>query len=281
MTTNTQQQLQRYLSQARFEVLPLSGVLDQADTLPRDATVTVTSSPSKGTEATLDTAAQLRSKGFHAVPHLSARLVTDRSHLAELYSRIDELGLSEVFVIAGDSPTPAGEFTDALSLLRATDELGLRPPRVGVTGYPEPHAFISDQTTIQALDEKSRYADYIVSQICYDPNTIVSWVKAVRERGVTLPIHIGAPGSVDPKKLLRISLKIGLGPSMRFLRKQQGVVTRLLTRYTPETIFDELSPYLLDPDYGIAGWHLFTFNEITKTRKWVDEMAARLQEVPA
>lgn len=280
MTTSTQQ-LRRHLTQARFEVLPLPGVLDQVRTLPRDATVTVTSSPAKGTEATLDLAAQLRDEGFHVVPHLAARLVTDRSHLTALSDRITELGLPEVFVIAGDAPAPAGAFPDALSLLRAMDELGIRPPRVGITGYPEPHAFIPDANTIRATDEKARYADYIVSQICYDPNAIVTWVKALRGRGTRLPVYIGAPGSVDPKRLLRISLKIGVGQSLRFLRKQHGVVTRLLTRYTPDDVLDELAPYLLDPEYGIAGWHLFTFNEINKTRQWVNDMAARLQEVPA
>ncbi|MDR7300431.1 methylenetetrahydrofolate reductase [Haloactinomyces albus] len=281
MTTSTQQQLQRHLMQARFEILPLPGTMDQVGALSRDATVTVTSSSAKGTEATLDLATRLRREGFHVVPHLAARLITDRAHLSQLCDRIAEAGISEVFVIAGDAPTAAGEFPGALSLLQAMDELGIRPRRVGITGYPEPHAFIPDTTTVQALDEKSRYADYIVSQICYDPTTIRSWVESLRERGVTLPVYIGAPGSVDPKKLLRISMKIGLGQSMRFLRKQNGMVTKLLTRYTPENIFDELGPYLLTPNYGIAGWHLFTFNEITRTQKWVEDMAARLQEVPA
>lgn len=278
---NHTQQLQRYLLNARYEVLPLRGVMDQVRCLPEGTTVTVTSSPAKGTEATLDLAGRLRAEGFHVVPHLAARLITDSSHLAEVFTEINRLGLTEVFVIAGDAPTPAGRYTDALSLLRAMDDIGARPQRVGITGYPEAHAFISDQMTIQATDEKARHADYIVSQICYDPNTIATWVKTLRARGVTLPVHIGAPGSIDPAKLLRISLKIGLGQSMRFLRKQSGVVGKLLTRYTPDDMFDELSPYLVDPDYGIAGWHLFTFNEVVKTRQWVSEMAQRLQEVPA
>lgn len=281
MSNDRNQQLQRLIAGARYEVLPLPGVLDQVRCLPAGTTVTVTSSPAKGIEATLDLAARLHGEGFHVVPHLAARLVTDRAHLSTLFKRITALGLSEVFVIAGDSPTPAGDFPDALSLLRAIDELGVRPARVGITGYPEPHAFIPDQTTIQATDEKARHADYIVSQICYDPHTIASWVKALRARGVDLPVYIGTPGSVDPTKLLRISLKIGLGPSMRFLRKQRGVVSRLLTRYTPDDVFDELAPYLVDPAYGIAGWHLFTFNEIAKTHQWITDMTARLQEVPA
>ncbi|QIZ39235.1 methylenetetrahydrofolate reductase [Saccharopolyspora sp. ASAGF58] len=275
------ERLEQYLMNARFEVLPLRGAVERAEQLPPGTTVTITSSPTKGTEATLDVAAQLLGRGLHAVPHLAARLIADTAHLTALLDRVDALGLSEVFVVAGDSPHPRGEFPDALALLRAMDELGRRPARVGITGYPERHAFISDASTIRAMTEKSRYADYVISQICYDPHTVASWVKDVRARGLALPIYIGVPGVVDAHKLLRISLKIGLGDSMRFLRKQHGVVSKLLTRYTPEELFDGLSPYLVDTTCGIAGWHFFTFNEIAKTVQWRHDLVARLREVPA
>ncbi|MGP4019848.1 methylenetetrahydrofolate reductase [Saccharopolyspora sp. 5N708] len=275
------EQLRQSLLNARFEVLPLRGVEVEAELLPPGTTVTVTSSPTKGTEATLDVAAGLLGRGLHVVPHLAARLIADTAHLTALLDRVEGLGLSEVFVVAGDSPEPLGEFPDALALLRAMDELGRKPMRVGITGYPERHAFISDASTIRAMTEKARYADYIVSQICYDPLAVASWVKDVRTRGLLLPIYIGVPGVVDVHRLLRISLKIGLGESMRFLRKQHGVVSKLLSRYTPEELFDELAPYLIDPARGIAGWHFFTFNEIAKTVQWRHDMAARLREVPA
>lgn len=277
---DSQQQLQQYLENARFEVLPLRGAAEQAAQLPAGTTTTVTSSSSKGIEATLDVAGKLQSQGLRAVPHLAARMVVDTAHLSAILDRIEGLGLNEAFVIAGDASN-AGAFPDALSLLRAMDELGRRPSRVGISGYPESHAFLPDASVVSAMADKARYADYIVSQICFDPNAIASWVKDVRTRGIQLPIYVGAPGAVEATKLLRISMKIGLGESMRFLKKQHGVVAKLLTRYTPENLFNELSPYLDDPYYGIAGWHLFTFNEIGKTNQWRHDLAARLQEVPA
>ncbi len=278
---DNQSQLQQHLSNARFEVLPLRGVEEQAAQLPTGTTVTVTSSQAKGIDATLDLAANLHTRGLHAVPHLAARSVASTEHLSALLDRLDGAGIAEVFVIAGDRPEPAGPFPDALSLLQAMDTMGRRPDRVGITGYPESHAFLADADTVTAMIDKSRYADYIVSQICFDPNTVASWVKDVRARGIRLPIYIGAPGAVEATKLLRISMKIGLGESMRFLRKQRGVVTKLLTRYTPEGLFDELAPYLSDEHCDIAGWHLFTFNEIGKTLQWRQDLLARLQEVPA
>ncbi|MBK0869204.1 MAG: methylenetetrahydrofolate reductase [Saccharopolyspora sp.] len=275
------QRLEELLCSARFEVLPVRGAVQRCEQLPAGTTVTVTSSAAKGPEATLATGAQLAAVGMRVVPHLAARSIKDSAHLSGLLDRAEALGSGEVFVIAGDSPAPAGEFPDALALLRRMDELGRRPGRVGISGYPERHAFLSDEATVRAMTDKAGYADYAVSQICYDPQRIAAWLGEVRARGVLLPIHIGLPGAVDVTKLLRVSMKIGLGESLRFLRKQHGMVSKLLAPYNPDSLVDGLWPYLDEPAPGIAGWHLYTFNEITRTAQWRDAALARIQEVPA
>lgn len=256
----------------RFEVIPLRGALDAARRLPSGSTVTVTSSPAKGMEATVHLAMRLRVEGYHVVPHISARLLTDRTQLDELLEQLAECDIDEIFVVGGDSPAPVGEFADAMSVLKVVRQHQHRPSRIGIAGYPEQHALIPDASTTAAVDAKSAYADYIVSQICYDANTISSWVKSLRARGVNLPVYIGAPGAVDMRKLLRISMKIGLGDSMRYLRKQHSI-GKLVTGYTPSRLFHELAPSIADPEYNIAGWHLFTFNEVVKTHRWLENMS--------
>ena len=124
---------------------------------------------------------------------------------------------------AGDAREP-GPFQDAASLLRA---LAGRFAEVGITGYPESHHLIDDDTTIQAMFEKSPMATYIVSQICFDPEVIQTWIARVRARGTDLPIWIGVPGMVDRARLLRVSMKIGLGESARFLRAHRAWLRRL------------------------------------------------------
>ncbi|MFR9727635.1 methylenetetrahydrofolate reductase [Saccharopolyspora sp. MS10] len=271
--------LRESLLRARFEVLPVRGAAEAARVLPPGSTVTVTASAAKGLEATLETAAGLAATGLRAVPHLAARSVRDRAHLADLLDRAASLGSDEVFVVAGDSPSRAGEFPDALALLRAMDELGRRPGSVGITGYPERHPFLPDDDVVRAMSEKAEHADYAVSQICYDPERIARWIGAMRARGVLLPVHVGLPGAVDVAKLLRVSMRIGLGESLRFLRKQHGVVSRLLTPFSPEPLVEALRSHL--GPAGVAGWHLFTFNEIAGTARWRDEFLDRIQEVPA
>ena len=135
--------------------------------------------------------------------------------------------MREVFVIAGDPREAAGEFAGAAGLLSAMDELRGRFAEIGISGYPESHHLISDETTIEAMFEKEPMATYIVSQICFEVEVIATWVRRVRDRGTLLPIWIGIPGVVDNRRLLRISLKIGLGESARFLRAHRGWFARL------------------------------------------------------
>lgn len=285
MGSPTEKQFQSSLENARFEVLPLRGAVEEADQLPESATVTITASPRKGMSATLDLAETLAANGHHAVPHLSARLIRDTTHLSAVLDRLGSAGIDEVFVVAGDATEPAGRFPDALSLLRAMADLGRLPGRIGITGYPESHTLIPDEVTVRAMAEKSRYAHYIVSQICFEPATTARWVEAVRARGITQPIYVGVPGVVDVTKLLRISLRIGLGDSMRFLRKQHGVVGKMLSRYSPSDVVDALAPYLDEAggaaDHGIAGWHLYTFNEVAQTLGWREAQLRQNEEVPA
>jgi methylenetetrahydrofolate reductase (NADPH) len=251
----------------RYEVLPMEGIEDLVVAhVPRDVKVTVTASPARGLEATLAVTEHLAAAGYQVVPHLSARMVRDAGELAEIVARLEAAGVHDAFVPAGDATEP-GQFPDAASLLRGLE--GMHLTDRGITGYPESHHFIDDETTISAMFEKAPLATYIVSQICFDPATIAWWVRAVRERGTTLPIWIGVPGVIHHAKLLRISMKIGLGESARFLRAHRAWLRRLLTHtFSPDPLLRELRPLIDDPSANIAGLHVFTFNELERTERW-------------
>jgi methylenetetrahydrofolate reductase (NADPH) len=128
---------------------------------------------------------------------------------------------------------------------------------------------ISDDMTISAMFEKAEMATYIVSQICFDVDVIAGWIANVRARGTGLPIWIGVPGVVDHAKLLRISMRIGLGESTRFLRAQHGWVRRLLTRrFKPDGLVRDLGSTIADPRANVAGFHFYTFNEVQRMERW-------------
>jgi len=267
------------LQRPRYEVLPLEGVADEVVAhLPAGSKVTLTASPTMGLDATLTVAEALASRDYSVVPHLSARLVRDRAHLEEIVARLRAVDVRDVFVIAGDARQPAGEYAGAAELLAAMGELRESFAEIGISGYPESHHFISDETTIEAMFAKEPMATYIVSQICFDADVIATWVKRVRDRGTHLPIWIGVPGAVDNRKLMRTSLRIGLGESVRFLRAQRGLLRRFLSprRFTPTDLLEQLSPTFAEPGARVGGIHVYTFNELRKTETWRRQLVDRM-----
>jgi methylenetetrahydrofolate reductase (NADPH) len=279
MDKPSRQALVAFLSSPRYEVLPTDDVEERVlAVVPREVTITVTASPRRGIDATIDLAERLGRQGYQVVPHISARLIRDDEHLREVLARVAAIGRREIFVIAGDAKEPAGQFPDSVSLLTAlmTEPHGMR--EIGVTGYPERHSFIDDDLTIQAMWDKRRIATYIVSNLCFDPRVAKKWIGRVRRRGVQLPIHIGLAGVADPAKLLRISTRIGVVDSARFLRGHSNWFVRMVQPggYDPGRFTTGLLPDLAMPDRKIAGLHVFTFNEIEPTERWRQETLAQL-----
>ncbi len=215
------------LADAAFEVIPLKGVIEKARLLPVNATVTVTASPAKGIDATIDLALDLAEAGYRTVPHLSARMIKDRAQLAAIVKRLTEGGIERVFVIGGDAEEP-GDFLDALTLIRELNDLGHSFQELGVAGYPEGHPTIPSDKLRSALIEKQRHATYIATQMCFKGRAIADWVRSIRADGVSLPVRVGIPGVVDPTRLLTIAARIGVGGSMRFMAKNRRAVFRLM-----------------------------------------------------
>ncbi len=267
------------LRNVRAEVLPVEGIEDEVlSHLGTDVKLTVTASPSRGLDATFGLTERLIAAGYAVEPHLSARLVRDRAHLDEIVARLLAMGVRELFVLAGDAEE-AGEFPGAVELLAAMGDARSRFDSIGITGYPESHHLISDEETIRAMFAKAPMATHIVSQVCFDAQVIADWVRAVRARGTALPIWIGLPGEVDRARLLRVSMKMGLGESTRFLRHHRGWLTRLFARrFTPDGLVRELAPFAIAPENGVAGLHLFTFNEVARTERWRRRALERLAE---
>jgi methylenetetrahydrofolate reductase (NADPH) len=267
------------LEHPRYEVFPAKSVEEAvAEWVPAGMTVTVTASPVKGLDATLDLAERLAARGYQVVPHVSARLVADDAHLSEIVARLLACGIDDVFVPAGDADPPAGRFDSALSLIERLTEMGRPFARVGITGYPESHPHIDDDITIQAMWDKRQHAAYIVSNLCFDPAVLRRWIGRVRARGVTLPIFVGLAGPVDRARLVRMAARAGVAESARFLAGHAEWFARLAAPggYRPDRLLDRTGATLSAPASAVAGLHLFTFNHIQPTEEWRRSLLGRL-----
>jgi methylenetetrahydrofolate reductase (NADPH) len=260
----------RLLKNARYEVLPTASIEDTVLAhVGTDQAVTVTASPGKGLEATLDLSERLTKDGYTVVPHLAARMVRDRAELEEITARLTSQGIDRIFVPGGDADPP-GAFPDALSLLEELKAIAAPFRQIGITGYPESHPTISDDLTIQSMWDKRRYATHVVSNLTFDPEVLTTWVQRMRKRGITMPLLLGIPGPVDRTKLLSMATKIGVGESTRFLAKHKGTFARLAAPggFTGERFLEKVAPALSPPELLVEGLHVFTFNQVAATEEW-------------
>ncbi|MGA9101694.1 methylenetetrahydrofolate reductase [Aeromicrobium sp.] len=266
------------LQHARYEVLPTPSTEDKVLAhVPVDRTVTITASPSKGLDVTFDLAERLGKAGYIAVPHIAARMVSDRAELQEICARLTAAGITTVFIPGGDAET-VGSYPDALALLEDLREIGSPFPNVGITGYPESHPSINDDLTIQAMWDKRRHATHIVSNLTFDPKVFAAWLARMRTRGVTLPLLVGLPGPIDRTKLLGMATKIGVGESTKFLAKNKRLFAGLAAPggFTGERFLEQVAAAVSPPSAIVEGLHVFTFNQIAETEAWRTSMIERL-----
>jgi len=270
--------VQGALKSARYEVLPTAKIEQSVvDNVPPDVTVTVTASPTKGIGATLDLAERLIGHGYQVVPHLAARMISGPTELEEIVARLRGLDVTNVFCPAGDADPPAGEYTGSVALLEHLTAMGRPFAEVGITGYPESHPAIEDDITIQSMWDKRAHATYVVSNLCFDADTIATWLKRMRKRGIELPVLIGLPGPVERTKLLTMASKIGVGQSVRFLKSHASAFARIAAPggFSPERFLLRAAPALGDPKLKVAGLHLFTFNQVAETETWRQDLLSR------
>jgi methylenetetrahydrofolate reductase (NADPH) len=262
-----------------YEVVPMGSMDGVLAALPPAATVSVTCSPTKGIAPTQHVVERLIGMGHRAIPHLAARLVRDRAEVRELARWLREAGIADAFVVAGDAPVAAGPYDGAAPFVSDLLEAGAGLERVGVAGYPEGHPML-DRVEVDAhlrakcdLLVSAGVDGWITTQMCFDPDALVSWLRRARADGVDLPVHVGVPGIVDRRRLLSLGARLGVGASLRFAGKNRAALRMLARPYDPTALVDAVVAEAGELD--IEALHSFTFNAVADTRTWHEDLTAR------
>jgi methylenetetrahydrofolate reductase (NADPH) len=271
------------VKEAYMEIFPTGSIESKLDVLDPGSYVAVTCSPTKGVDVTLDMVERLANRGFQIVPHVAAKMVRDRTHLQEILKRLDDLPIISLFVPGGDAAQPVGEFSSALDLLRAISEYDHKFTEIGVAAHPEGHPSVGEDELMEHLLAKQDYSNYLVTQMCFDAGTLAGWLRKIREQGVTLPAWIGLPGVSDRSTLVKTSLRIGVGDSVRYLKNRGRIAAQLLRSksYRPDALLHDLAPYLSDPSYDIQGHHIYCFNQVERTEQWRHDFLESLLDTNA
>jgi len=270
--------IQEDLENAYMEIIPIPGIEERLGALQPNSHVAVTCSPTKGVDETIELSEKLIAQGFQVIPHIAAKCVSGEKHLETIVKRLDALSVESIFVPGGDRPEPIGEFNNAYDLLKALQKSGHNIKNIGIAAHPEGHPDVNEKILMEALEKKKDLADYIVTQMCFDANILGDWLVRINQQGVHLPVWVGLPGAIERGRLLRTSLRIGVGDSLRFLRKKSQVAAELMKSsiYNPDKLVTSISEYKDIADTNLAGYHIFCFNQIEITEKWRTETISKL-----
>lgn len=272
-TTDDAAHRRQLIETATIEVVAMKSLETARADLPANAEISVTCSPLKGIEETQRLTEEFLAEGHRPIPHISARMVRDQNHTRELAAWCRSTGITKVFLVGGDADPPGGYF-DAVQFLRDLLDTDHGLDAIGVTAYPDHHAFISDELLHGALHAKqdllaeAGVEGWCSTQMCFDPDAITDWIANERSSGMTLPIHLGISGVVDRTKLMTTGLRIGVGQSLSYLKKNRQALTSMLTAsdYDPNDLLIPLSHTL--HANAVTGLHLYTFNQVRATEQW-------------
>ncbi|PPU91210.1 5,10-methylenetetrahydrofolate reductase [Xanthomonas populi] len=259
----------------------IPGLTAAAPRIRRGATISIPYLPNQDNDARLAAAQMVRKLGFAPMPHLSARRIASLNELHAFVTRaVDEAGVERCLVIAGDSTSPIGPFSDSLSLIETGvfERSGIKT--IGVGGHPEGHPIMRATERWDVLERKCRsiaergMAPLIVTQFAFDADIVLTWLKALRERGIEHPVRVGVPGPAGVAVLARYAARCGVGACASMLSKYGISIGKLFGSAGPDRFVDRLATGLTEA-HGDVSMHFFPFGGIAQSVAWVEQYRSR------
>ena len=251
--------------------------------LPEGGDVYVSFLPGDDVGKRVEIAAAIRAGGYNPVLHVPARQMIDRASLDDYIARAARAArIDRVLLIAGDSTRPRGAFASSLDVIKSgvLEAHGVR--HVDVAGHPEGNVGLSNDELMRVLTTKrdaARAAGLtmgIVTQFCFDPRPIETWLAAARAAGLDCPIRIGLAGPANPATLMKFALRCGVGNSVSALQKHVGTIGRLLRDTGPDGVVRGLAETLAGADGArVTNFHFFPFGGVAKTTAWIGDALAK------
>ena len=232
-------------------------------------------------DARLAAARAVRKLGFEPMPHLSARRIASLAEFESFVQRAAaEAGVERCFVIAGDPTTPLGPFSDSAAMVDTGvfERAGIKV--IGVGGHPEGHPVMSKAEQWDVLErkcdsiEKRGMAPLIVTQFAFDADIVLTWLEALRERGIVHPVRVGVPGPASIAVLARYAAVCGVGACASMWSKYGVSIGKLFGTAGPDLFVDRLATGLTAA-HGKVSLHFFPFGDIAQSVKWVEQYRSR------
>ena len=280
--TTVNPQMEAFLQDYSIEVMPRTAekVEDFRELLPAGTRVYIAHIEGTPIGDMVATAKRLAAEGYKVMPHFPARIIKDEATLADWIARYQgEAGVDQALLLAGGVTDPHGDFHSSMQLL----ETGLFGKadftHLHVAGHPEGNRDIdkdgSEKNVMEALHWKQRFNETsdaqmaLATQFAFEAKPIIAWADAIKDAGISLPIHIGIAGPAKLQTMIKFAIACGVGPSLKVLQKRAKDVTKLLLPFEPTEVLTELAAHkAANPDFNITNVHFFPLGGIKTNANW-------------
>lgn len=280
--TTVNPQMEAFLQDYSIEVMPRTAekVEDFRELLPAGTRVYIAHIEGTPIGDMVATAKRLAAEGYKVMPHFPARIIKDEATLAAWIARYQgEAGVDQALLLAGGVTDPHGDFHSSMQLL----ETGLFGKadftHLHVAGHPEGNRDIdkdgSEKNVMEALHWKQRFNETsdaqmaLATQFAFEAKPIIAWADAIKDAGISLPIHIGIAGPAKLQTMIKFAIACGVGPSLKVLQKRAKDVTKLLLPFEPTEVLTELAAHkAANPDFNITNVHFFPLGGIKTNANW-------------
>jgi len=275
-------QMEAFLKDYSIEVMPRTAekIDDFRDLLPAGTRVYIAHIEGTPIEDMVATAKRLATDGYKVMPHFPARIIKNETTLADWIARYQgEANVDQALLLAGGVADPHGDYHSSMQLLESGqfDKAGFK--RLHVAGHPEGNRDIdkdgSDKNVMEALRWKQKFSETtdakmaLATQFAFEAGPIIAWADALKDAGITLPVHIGIAGPAKLQTLIKFAIACGVGPSLKVLQKRAMDVSKLLLPYEPTDVLSQLAAHkAAHPDFNITNVHFFPLGGIKTNANW-------------
>ncbi|KAH8259688.1 hypothetical protein KR026_008938 [Drosophila bipectinata] len=212
--------------------------------------------------------AEILAPRIPVLPHISAYRLTKK--------RLDDflnLNFKSCLAVRGDLVHPGQDFPITQPIVELSHYKKGKNFSICVAGYPEGYTSLGGgpqdgRKNIQHLKEKVEAgADCIFTQLCYQPEPIVRFIKACRQAGIQVPIVVGlmVHESIRTYDAIQdmsgVHMPEDLREELEELRMNRGgspdsdAISKFFIKLTVNIV-----RHILEADIGIWGFQFYTMN---------------------
>ncbi|KAG0151802.1 hypothetical protein CROQUDRAFT_719708 [Cronartium quercuum f. sp. fusiforme G11] len=194
-----------------------------------------------------------------------------------------ESGCENILALRGDPPrghtewtATEGGFEHAIDLIRHIRSTYGDHFDIAVAGFPEGHTRLKSdrpQETIYLKEKIEAGANFIFTQMFYDIDIFIDWVREIRAAGITVPVIPGIMPIQSWAQFQRITTFNKTAVPQAFLDELEPIQNDdQAVREVGTRLIADMCRKILDSDLGIKILHFYTMNLERGTKMILDEL---------